>query len=195
MQFQIGPPPDSPEFIPDDEWHALRESSPWRTQLLALPFGLVATFCVTALWFLLTPLTVDSFFSLFDSLGPPLISILLMVIVHELIHATSHPHFGASDQTVVGFWPSRMIFYAHYAGERTRNRFIACLLMPTVIISLVPLALSAITGLVSGLMAWISICNVFCACMDLCGAILLAFQVPRQAIVRNQGWRTYWRKS
>jgi hypothetical protein len=54
-------------------------------------------------------------------------SLMALVVVHELIHAMVHPHGGKSDTTILGLWPSRLLFYAHYDGELTRYRFIAIL--------------------------------------------------------------------
>src|SRR6185503_13338146 len=104
-----------------------------------------------------------------------------------------HPGSGDSADSVLGFWPSRLLFYAHYVGELTRARFIAILLMPLLIISFVPLVVCAIIGHSSGLLAFSSALNALCACGDIFGVGLLLFQIPSDARVRNQGWRTYWR--
>lgn len=100
---------------------------------------------------------------------------------------------GRSPHSILGFWPSRVLFYAHYDGEMTRNRFIAILLMPFVVISVVPLLVSAVAQVTSGWVAYISAFNALLACGDMLGAGMVVFQIPATAIVRNQGWRTYWR--
>lgn len=33
------------------------------------------------------------------------------------------------------------------------------------------------------------------ACGDLVGAALIFFQIPHSAIVRNKGWKTYWKSA
>jgi hypothetical protein len=189
MRFHLGAIPATPDFSPDASWQPLREPTPWVFQLLALPLGVAACVAVGALWFLLTPVRDLPF----DSLGALLATFVVIVPVHELIHAAVHPRGGGSDDSILGFWPSRLLFYAHYAGELSRTRFIAILLMPTLVISFVPLVACAITGCPSGLLAFISAFNALLACGDIFGVGLLLFQVPSDARVRNQGWKTFWR--
>ena len=128
------------------------------------------------------------------SLPAFLVSFAGIVVVHELIHAAVHPMSGRSPHSIVGFWPSGGMIYAHYDGEMTRNRFVAILLMPLVVISFVPLLVAAVAQVPSGRVAFISAFNAFLACADILGAGLVLFQIPATAIVRQQGWRTYWRE-
>jgi hypothetical protein len=88
---------------------------------------------------------------------------------------------------------ARLLFYAHYDGEVTRNRFIAILALPTVILTLLPLTIAIATNSSHELVAWISTWNILFACGDLFGIGLLFFQLQRSTICRNQGWRTYWK--
>jgi Putative zincin peptidase len=191
MRFHLGAIPNSPDFAPDASWSSLREPSPWLAQLIALPIGVVAAATLAVFWFLVTPLghvtptiSVSAFFLSFAGI----------VVVHELIHALGHPMAGRSSHSILGFWPSRVLFYAHYDGELSRNRFIAILLMPLVIISIVPLLVAAVIQVTSGWAAFISAFNALLACGDMLGAGMVLFQIPATRIVRNQGWRTYWRK-
>lgn len=128
------------------------------------------------------------------SLPAMLLAFVVITVVHELIHAVVHPMAGRSSHTVLGFWPSRILFYAHYDGELSRNRFVAILLMPLFVISIVPLVVAALVGASSGWVAFASSFNALMACVDILGAGLLLFQIPATAIVRNQGWKTYWRE-
>jgi hypothetical protein len=163
--------------------------SPMMDSLLALPLGVVAAAAVVALWFLVTPLR---------DITPPMLlpafPLLFagLVVVHELIHALVHPMAGLSPRSILGFWAS-LGFYAHYDGEMSRNRLVACLLMPLLVISIVPLLVSAVAQVSSGWVAFISAFNAFCASVDmlLAGSILL--QVPATASVRFKCWRIYWR--
>src|SRR6185436_10809188 len=104
-----------------------------------------------------------------------------------------HPLAGLSPRSILGFWAS-LGFYAHYDGEMSRNRLVACLLMPLLVISIFPLLVSAVTQVSSGWVAFVSAFNALCACVDmlLAGSVLL--QIPATAIVRFKSWRIYWRE-
>ena len=119
---------------------------------------------------------------------------IAIVPVHELIHAVTHPMQGRSRHSVIGFWPATILFYAHYLGELRRNRFLAILLMPFVLLSVAPLALASLSQLATGSVAFVSIVNGLFACGDILGAVLILAQIPSDAVVRNQGWRSYWRR-
>jgi hypothetical protein len=158
-------------------------------QCFAVPLGIIACVIVGALWCFLTPLRNASF----DSLGTLFIALIALMPIHELIHAAVHPGSGMSDDSILGFWPSRLLLYAHYVRELSRTRFIVILLMPLLVISFVPLLACALTGRSSVLLAFTSIVNALGACGDIFAIGLLLFQVPSDARIRNQGYRTFWR--
>src|SRR5688500_2771430 len=191
MRFQLGALPSSPDFVPDAPWRSLRQPrSPWMENLLALPIGVVAAGTVAALWFLVTPLR-----DITPAMSLPAFLLFSagLVVVHELIHALVHPMAGFSQRSILGFWAS-LGFYAHYDGEMSRNRLVACLLMPLLILIIFPLVVSAVTQVSSDWVAFVSAFIALAACVDilLAGSVLL--QIPATAIVRFKGWRIYWRE-
>ncbi len=193
MRFHLGAIPSSPDFVPDASWRSLRQPpSPWLRNLLALPIGVVAAVVVAVLWFLVTPLR-----DITPAMSLPtlLLSFAGLVVLHELIHALAHPMAGHSPHSIVGFDPSPASggFYGHYCGEMSRNRFLAILLTPLFIITIVPLLVSAVTQVSSGWVAFVSVFNAFLACADMLLASLVLFQIPATGVVRQQSWRTYWR--
>jgi len=189
MRFHFGAVPDAPDFSPDAAWRPLREPSPWAMQLFAIPLGIVACIVVALLWRILTPHREASF----NSPGMLVIVLVAIIPIHELLHAAVHPRFGMSASSILGCWPSRGLFYAHYLGELSRGRFIAILLMPLLVISFAPLLACAITDRCPPLFAFTSILNALLACGDIFAVGLLLFQVPAGATVRNKGWRTFWK--
>ena len=198
MRLHLGPLPD--EFAPDNSWHAIHEPGPILMQFLAIPFGFGAATLSFLLWQVFgLPSSMQvrgSDASIF--LLTLVLSLAVLIIVHELLHAIVHPHFGCSPRTVIGAWPSRMLFYAHYSGPLTRDRFLLVFLMPFLVISVLPIVMAAIGVIPHSLMfwpAWFSVWNALFASGDLLGIALIFFQVPRAAIVQNQGWRTYWKLS
>lgn len=191
MRFHFGAIPSSPDFVPDVPWKSLRQPpAPWLENLLALPLGVVAAVTMAALWFLVTPLR-----NIRPAMSLPTFVLLFagLVVVHELIHALVHPMAGLSPRSTLGFWPA-LGFYADYDGEMSRNRLVACLLMPLLIISIVPLVVSAVTQLCSGWVAFVSAFNALCACVDMLLAGSVLRQIPATSIVRFKTWRIYWRE-
>ena len=191
MRFHLGAIPSSPDFVTDAPWRSLRQpSSIWMEHLLALPIGVVAAVTVAALWFLVTPLrgitpavSLPAFLLLFAGFG----------VAHELSHALVHPMAGLPPHSIMGFWPS-VGFYANYDGEMSRNRLVACLLMPLLVISIFPLLVSAVAQVSSGWVAFVSAFNALLSCADMLDAGFVLFQIPANRIVRFHGWRIYWRE-
>ena len=158
MRFHLGAIPSSPDFVPDASWKPLRQPSPWMELLAAHPIGIVAAGMVAVLWLAITPFQLQDVTSTM-SLRGFLISFAGMVVVHELIHLVVHPMSGWSPHSIVGVGGPSTGVYAHYAGEMTRNRFVAILLMPLVIISFVPLLVAAVAQVSSGWVAFVSAFN------------------------------------
>lgn len=200
MKFHRGKIPES-DFKPDETWTPLREPGPVVMQFCALPIGLIAAFVIGYGWNIILrdmpPLRLVGREAIFGLIAF-LVSTPLMIVLHEFIHAWVHPHFGRTDESAVGFWPSRLVFYAGFLGEHSRERFIAILIAPFLVITLLTLAVFAFAApafgtLATYLAAFISTFNALCSCADLFGISLLLWQVPRDAITRNLGWRTFWK--
>jgi hypothetical protein len=219
MRLHFGAIPSSPDFIPDPLWKSLGYLSPWMEKLVVFPLGIVAAMVVAGLWFTFTPLqdvtptmSLSTYLVSFvgtvfwfayipllhvaPSMSLPafLVSVAGVVVVHELLHAVVCPMSLGSSQITVGFWPSGMLCYAHYNGELTRNRLLAVLLMPLIVISFVPLLVAAVTQVTSVWVAFISVFNAFGACGDMLIAGMVLFKIPATGVVRDQGGRFYWRE-
>jgi hypothetical protein len=190
MRFHLGAIPHSPDFAPHAPWNSVREPPPWLMQLIALPIGIVSALSVGVLWHLITPLRGGAM------VVTPLGALLVLVAsvgVHELVHASAHPLMGRSPHSVLGFWPSRGVFYAHYDGELSRNHFVTIFVAPLCVLSLLPLLAAAFMQVGPGWLAFVSSLNALLASGDILGAVVVLAQIPSTAMVRNQGWRTYWR--
>jgi hypothetical protein len=121
-------------------------------------------------------------------------SVTLLVVVHELLHAAVFPGGCLGARTVLGVWPAMGVFYAHHDGPQSRNRMLLVLLMPFLVLTLGLWLVEMVfpTGWGSVLGAF-SIVNALFAGGDLLGTGMIAWQVPVNAEVRNQGWKTWWR--
>lgn len=189
MKFHIGKIPETVGFAPDDSWKQLCEPKPWVMQLCALPIAVIAFLAVGFLWL---SLVADMRIEL-HSLTQLILVFIAIVLIHELIHAAFHPGAGSSSNSVLGFWPATLMFYAHYGGEISRNRFITILLTPFLFLSLAPIAACAITGHAPPIVAATSVLNAAFSAGDLFAVLLLLVQVPQASTTRNQGYKTFWK--
>jgi Putative zincin peptidase len=201
MRLHFGSIPD--EFTPSSSWRSIREPDAMMMQVYALPIGFVVTIAVLKGWMsIFDSLPIKQFDGSLSAILIRIIMILsfpVLVIVHELFHAFVHPHFGRSNNTVLGIWPKQFLFYAHYSGALSRNRFLTIGIMPFLVITVLPLLLATVVafprGLIGFLIAWCSTWNALFSCLDLLGFVSIFFQIPKHAIVQNKAWQTFWRPS
>ena len=189
MKFVLGPIPEDPAFQPEAEgWRALKEPDPLALNLLAIPVAGVTMILLIIFIRYLTPVTLD------EVLKPFLVAFLIIIPVHEFVHALLTPRMGFTHETLIGCWPARILFYAFYVGEISRERFLVVLIGPTVVITMLPLAIIAAFQLNAPLLASAAVANGLGAAGDLVGLFVMGWQIPRGAIVKNKGWRSYWRR-
>lgn len=202
MRFHVGPVPEGAEFVPEEQgWSAIREPGAWLLQLYAVPVAIVAGAVTAGLLTLVMPPELPIAESSALSLPSWLvITILILLIpVHEALHAVFHPGAALTPKTVIGLWPSRLLFYAHYEGAMPRDRLLLVFVGPYFLLSVLPIPVIALlrvlgVGPVPLLMlAFLSFIGAIVAAGDVVGFLLVLTQVPAAARVRNKGWRTYWR--
>lgn len=197
MRFHVGAIPESLDFHPEtDGWNSLREPSPLLFQLWAMPVAVLNMVVLQALWKLLVPP--------FQATGGPWVGIGLLLVllffipVHEVIHALAVPS-GISEKTIIGAWPQKLLFYAHYDGAMPRNRFLLVFVAPFMVLSVLPVFVAAFIArlLSDGTLPFILHVLVFLNGLAACGDVLamgmIWKQVPKKALMRNQGWKTYWK--
>lgn len=199
MRFHCGAIPEDNRFDPEEGgWKRVREPGPIGIQILALPALVVILAGLAWLIFQVFPRGsgAPSFIGFTRSTW---LALLLFIPVHELIHALCHPKWGLSPNTLIGLWPSRLLFYAYYHGQVERNRLLVAFAMPFIILSLLPIALLAVLKYffpvvpLATTLAVLSFVNGAAASGDVIGFCLVLFQIPSRAIVRNKGWKSYWR--
>ena len=208
MKIHWGAVPTAGDFHPEEDgWSPIREPSPGIMQFIAAPLGMIVTALLAVLLHHIAPHGLcGSGSATFQGRDADLLfigmltALVLFIPVHEMIHALVHTARGCTDQTLLGIWPSRLLFYAHYDGVLTRNRFLAILAAPMLVLSLGPIPLIVLMD------AWgrwkaaeiiltaLSLINLLSSAGDLLGILLVAWQIPTDALVRNRGWRTYWKR-
>ena len=203
MKLHYGRVPETVDFQPDQEgWHEIRGPGQIVMQIVAFPVGVLIFLVIGGLLSLFWPqeLTLNKIVSAGAFLLRPLVVIIIFLVpVHELIHALFHPAFGTSDQTIIGLWLRKWLFYAYYQGPMSRNRLLMVYAGPFIVLSLLPLGMLALfksllltTDWAIGLALLSLLGGVIAAC-DFVGFILIMIQVPSSAIVRSKGWGIYWR--
>lgn len=193
MKLHFGPPPDDAAL--DDSWKGIHEPSPMMMQIYAAPIAIVFGVVFYSLWHAFVPMHVFSPQSKLLQIGM-LVSFPFLIAVHELLHAAVFPGWGLGTKSVIGVWVSKLMFYAHFNGPISRNRFLLVFAMPFLVISVLPLTI-ALTGVVppsiATIAAWFSIWNALFACGDAFGFFLILSQVPRNSFVQNKGWLSFWK--
>lgn len=197
MRFHIGPIP-KPELsdMPPGEWTPMRHDfGPIVMQLFAWPIGCVAFVIVGWLWLHETEVMKHLGTHPAALAAALIVASVALIPIHEFMHAITHPDFGMSRKTVVGAWPSHLLFYAHYDGPRSRERLIVCTATPFLIMTIAPLLISLIIGHANVIVAFVSTVNALASGADIFSICILLWQVPRRTNVLNQGWQTYWSRT
>ncbi len=188
MKFTVGPIPEDVHFQPDrDVWTIVREPSIERLMLLSIPIAVLLGLGVILLWIQLTPVGV------YDIHVPWSIAAMPFCIpFHEMAHASGFPVTSWLSKTCFGVWPSRLAFYTHYQGSLSRDRVLVVLALPFALISISPLVLCSVFRTVPPVVMYVSIGNAFLCSMDLASFMLVLLQLPRSAVVRQQGMKMWW---
>lgn len=194
MRLSCGTPPST--FVESPQWRPLNEPSPTQSARRGLVVGLVFGILTNSLWHTagVTFSEQLSSFRGFSAFATFLVSLVGLLALHELVHALVHPGFGTARQTVIGCSLKPLLLYAAYTGTMGRNRFVAVLLAPLLVLSVLPL-LTFVLGMYSNpnpLVVTLSVVNAAASGVDLFGVVLLLSQVPSSTLVQNDGWQTHW---
>jgi Putative zincin peptidase len=127
-----------------------------------------------------------------------LLTLLLYIPAHELLHLIWQPSYGLSSQSVLVIWPSKLRFGIYYDGCMSRTRWLLMRVAPLVALSLVPAVLLAIFqhipvnhALKTGLEVLLLVNGVGSG-GDVVAMMLVLSQVPRSALLCFRGGRAYW---
>ncbi len=194
MQFGTGEIQASSNFEINSEWTIVLKPEIKRWQLFAFPIAIINVITIALMWILFTP-AGDHLDSIPFPLPIPgfLVSLILVLIVHEFVHTLAHPGSGFYKESVVGFWPQKVLLYAIFNGELSRKRFILVLLMPFVMLSIIPIVISFLGDSYFFWLAYMTILNAFVSSGDILEVITILRQVPKNARIRRNGWNYYWK--
>ena len=120
------------------------------------------------------------------------IGILLVVIVHEILHLIFIPKFIKSSNTYIGITYFGGFVYTEKLLKK--GRFIIITVAPLVIISIFIPIILGVLGLMNGFITILVIINGAGASVDILLLIFIITQVSNDALIINNGNKTYWKK-
>jgi len=119
--------------------------------------------------------------------------LLLMVPVHELIHALAYRCGLRSPHLILGIWPRRFLIYVLYDAPLPKARVLRMLAAPLVTLTFLPLGLLLfLQGDLASLTTYFILVHTSACSGDIITWIRFWKQVPPNALIHNQGETTYW---
>lgn len=184
--------PDNPDFEPEIEggWNKLPEPPAEKLQQHAFVFLALSLPLLVLAWACLPGRDGRD---LAIAIAAAIVLMLPLMIAHEGIHLLLHPGMGRSGQSVVGGSSKHGALYAMYFGEMSRGRYVAVLLGPFLVLTVLPWLVCLAIGKFVPWAAGVSVLNGMFACADLMGTWLILRGSPKGARMRNRGYYTWWR--
>ncbi len=193
MRFVFGPIPESRGLDAEASgWTPLREPDSRRFAFVAILLSV--PFQVAAIWILFDSL--EDFREGFKSLSLGFIlflaALLLMVPMHEFVHALAYLKGLRSRRLIMGIWPRRGMAYVIYDSPTRRNRLLFMVAAPFLVLSILPLA--SLPFLSSGARAEVLFLLVIHTAVCVGDAMVFwhVSRVPPNAWLHNKRWTTYW---
>ncbi|WP_338323605.1 DUF3267 domain-containing protein [Halobacillus salinus] len=115
----------------------------------------------------------------------------MLIVIHELLHLVFVPNFIKSDKTYIGL----TYFGGYVLTEESiaKSRYLLVTVAPFVILSiLLPITLGLL-GILTPLLKVLILINAMASSVDILNLILLLTQVPKAAVLKNNGTKTYWK--
>lgn len=120
-----------------------------------------------------------------------LVWIFVLLIVHELLHLVMIPHFLKSRNTFIGLTPFGG--YVHTEEELSKPRYILITITPFVVLSLLLPLVLGVLGILTPTIKALILLNSMSSSVDILAFFLLLFQIPKNATLRNNGTKTYFK--
>lgn len=191
MKFSLGPPPtqlSDHELIASD-WHRLNMPPLWVLHILSLPAGALVACLILVAWILVIPKIQVDF-----APASQVISVMAAAFVAGLfVRLLSHPGWGFTSKSSVGFWPSKFTFYTAYSDKLPKRNHVLQYSITFIVLSILPLLISAVLNFYSGWLVFVSCMIAFIFALDVFIALFIAMKVPAHAVLSGRGFETYWR--
>lgn len=120
-----------------------------------------------------------------------IVGLFLLIIVHELLHLIFVPNFFRSDKTYLGFTPFGCFVYTE--EEIYKAWYIFITLVPFIVLSVLFPIILGIFGLLTPTLITLILINAIGSSVDTLTFVFVVRQVPKHAILRSNGTKTYWK--
>ncbi|MEH7180211.1 DUF3267 domain-containing protein [Neobacillus vireti] len=117
--------------------------------------------------------------------------LFLLLILHELLHLIFIPNFIQSEKTYTG-----LTFFGGFViteEEISKSRYLFITIAPFMILSIIMPFLLGGLGLLTPTLKFLIILNSMASSVDILNLLLIIKQVPKHAILKNNGTNTYWK--
>ncbi len=201
MRLHFGPIPSTPDFDPQSEgWLPLPEPSQKTFLILATLLSLPLSVFWVWVWGNLNGVQEISIHisreqggaALLAHLGLLFVGLPGLALVHELLHAVWFPGGWRSADTVIGL---RLPFaYAHTFRPFSKTRAMLIAVTPLLALTVLPILIDALlpNWNMPILLLLLVLANGAGCSGDLLALFLWA-RLPSGAIIRNQGWKSWYR--
>ena len=178
-------------------WIPLKEpESLAGAMILSIPF-MAANFFISIMAIRsFTSISLDEFgftpdsFSITINLGA-IIALIAFVIFHELLHLIFIPNFLRSSKTFAGItWYGGFVVTEE---EISKLRYILITIAPFFVGSIVLPIILGMFGLLTTTIKIFVLLNAMASSVDVLNLCIVIMQVPQQALLKNNGAKTYWK--
>ena len=191
------------DFEPEKEGYTkMKEPSMEKLLLIAFPVGFIVSYMLFIMAQILTH-THLQFFCFVDTNLPILIETALffigfalfnviIIVFHEGVHALCFPEGITSKHVGFGFHKSGA-FFAFYTETISKRRMIFTMLMPFVLFTIAPLIIIIIIDKNIPFLMMALLYHALLASGDLVGLSLVIKNTPKNSVLKNKGYFTYYK--
>jgi hypothetical protein len=203
MKYATKIPPVDEDFktaLLNRDWRQIKEASNLLTAILfSIPFMLINVALSFLIIYLLDQNLGNAILNLYSSGNwsvtirlDYLVILYLTVLIHEVIHLVLIPGFLRSEKTLFGIKPWGGFVYT--AEVISKRRYLLISVAPYAIISLLLPLILGICGMLNGFIVFLVLLNALASSVDIMNAFLFMVQVPGDAKIISNGFKTYFRK-
>jgi hypothetical protein len=187
MQFAREPLVSSSPYPYDVAWRQVYEIDANVGQVLSIVAGAMLCIATFVLWLVAVP-----FRPVHIDYATLIVATVMVLFFHELAHALIFTCGRSRGLRVECAW-QKYRPHLRYHGAVSRSRYIAVLMAPLVLVSLLPIAVSVVLSLRAGDVMLISLLNALVSGGDAIAAAFVLLQVPANAIVQRRGDCVIWK--